>query len=63
MVPDRIEPHVVATRMTWVQRIVAEIRALPLAEEELYEICAQHLDDVEQVAAALREWVKDHVIS
>ena len=147
MVPDRIDPHVVATRMAWVQRMVAEIRALPLAdkaefladsrnvwtaesclrralealfdlgrhilakgfgvgaseykeiarqlyahgvvgaeeahlmermagyrnrlvhfyhdvtEEELYEICAQHLDDVEQVAAALREWVKEHVIS
>jgi uncharacterized protein YutE (UPF0331/DUF86 family) len=144
MTPSKVSRRVVADRLTWVERMVAEIRALPLADrdaffadrrnlwtaesclrralealldlgrhilakgfgigvseyreiavrleeqqvissdeaallrtmagyrnrlvhfyhevspEELYEVCAHRLDDLEQVLAAYRRWLQDH---
>ena len=36
MVPGRVDPHVVADRLAWVQRMVAEIRALPLGDYDAF---------------------------
>jgi Uncharacterized conserved protein len=144
MTPSKVSRRVVADRLAWVERMVAEIRALPLADrdaffadrrnlwtaesclrralealldlgrhilakgfgigvseyreiavrleeqqvissdeaallrtmagyrnrlvhfyhevssEELYEVCAHRLDDLEQVLAAYRRWLQDH---
>ena len=54
MTPDKISKRVAADRLEWIARMVGEIRY------ELYEICTNHLMDVETIATAYRFWLNEH---
>jgi len=52
MLPGKISKRVVSDRLVHFYHDVSA--------DELYEICASHLGDIEKIADTMRVWLKNH---
>jgi hypothetical protein len=75
MSPSKVSRRIVLDRIAWVDRMLRELRSLPLADRtsflaegraeevsagKLFEICSGRLDDLERVCGAYHRWMGSH---